>query len=93
VAAGRVTGEARAAGVAVEDEAARTIGRPIPGTPAGVEGLAGAAVGLAAGLSQVSKKSSVEAAGVFEARGVSSNPSMWIPCGFLPLAEVSTRSA
>jgi len=54
------------------------------GGPAG-DGLVVAA-GFAAGLSHVSKKSSVEAAGVFDARGVSSNPSIWIPCGFLPSA-------
>lgn len=72
-----------------EDEV--TVRGPAVGAPAGFAPIEGGPEGFGVeglevageGLSQESKKSSVEALGVFEASGVSSSPSMWMPWGFL----------
>ena len=66
------------------EEVLEGVGRaaPIEGGPAGL----GEAVDFGAAcfsLSQVEKKSSPSAWGVEVPRGVSSRPSMWMPCGFL----------
>lgn len=59
---------------------------PIDGGAEGVDGLGVAAL-EAGSLSHEEKKSS-SLGGAGEARGVSSRPSMWIPCGFLTISGV-----
>jgi len=61
---------------------------PMDGGGAADLGAVEAAAAFGFSLSHVEKKSSAGSGlGVAVPRGVSSSPSMWIPCGFLPSAE------
>lgn len=86
----RDVAEGRVMGVPLSAEEVTVLGpvvlAPMEGGAEGAFAVEG--VGLAgAGLSHVSKKSSVDAEGVLEARGVSSSPSIWIPLGFLLVSQ------